>query len=322
MLRKFTVYVIGTCLVAFVAVGPASSAGFPEKPVTILVPHAAGGGTDAIARSLAKAVEPSLGQPITVVNKPGASGAVGMTEGLNAPADGYTAIFATVEICLHPTMGNVKWTPADFKPVMRVNFDAAAVSVKADSPYKTLEEFIKAAKDNPRKLKVGGSAPGTVWHLAALGLQGKTNTQMNIIPYPGGAAPAITDLLGGHVDAITVSAAEVGQYEKAGKARILAVMAPERLKGFPNVPTTKEKGYDLDMSTWRAFVVPGKTPDSVVKVLHDNFKKGMESPQFVEFMEKGGFGMGYMSADALAKFMVQQAAQFKPLLEEAGLAKK
>jgi len=322
MSRKAAVLLAVACMVILSMQSSVAAAGFPEKPITILVPHAAGGGTDAIARSLAKASETAFGQPINVINKTGASGAVGMTEGLNAPADGYLVTFATVEICLHPTMGNVQWVPADFKPVMRVNFDAAAVTVKADSPYQTLEDLLKAAKANPGKLKVGGTAPGTVWHLAALGLQQKTGTKVNVIPFPGGAAPAITDLLGGHLDAVTVSAAEVSQHEKAGKVRILAVMAPERLKAFSNVPTTKEKGYDLDLSTWRAFVVPGKTPDAVVKVLNENFKKSMESASFVEFMEKGGFGFGYMPPDGLKKFMEQQTVLFKPLLEEAGLAKK
>jgi tripartite-type tricarboxylate transporter receptor subunit TctC len=321
MRRRLIPALVAVCVSALAA-APALAAGFPEKAVTLLVPHAAGGGTDAIARSLGKAAEPSFGKPVTVVNKVGAGGAVGMTEGLHAAADGYTVTFATVEICLHPTMGNVQWTPADFKPVMRVNFDASAVTVKADSPYKTFEDFIKAAKANPGKLKVGGSAPGTIWHLAALGLQRKAGIRTNVIPFPGGAAPAITDLLGGHLDAITVSAAEVSQHEKAGKVRILAVMAPARLKGFPSVPTTKEKGVDLDISTWRALVVPGKTPDAAVKTLHDGFKKGMESAAFAEFMDKGGFGLGYMSAQELGQFMAQQTAMFKPLLEEAGLAKK
>ena len=298
------------------------AAKFPTKPITIIVPAAAGGGTDAIARALGKATEPTFGQAVNVVNKPGAGNALGMTEGLNATADGYTVTLAPVEIILHPLMGNVPWKATDFKPVMLVNLDAAAVSVPAESPYKTLEDFIKAAKDKPGSIKIGASAPGTIWHLAALGLQDKAGIKANILPYAGGAAPAITDLLGNHVDAITVSAAEVAQHVKAGKVRILAVMAPERLKEFADVPTVKEKGVDVEIATWRAFVVPNKTPDAAVKVLHDTFKKGMEDPKFIEFMNKGGFGIGYKSADELSKFIVAQDAMFKPLLQQAGLLKK
>ncbi|KYZ75962.1 hypothetical protein AXX12_05850 [Anaerosporomusa subterranea] len=295
---------------------------FPTKPVTIISPTAAGGGTDAIARALGKATEPLFGQAVTIVNKPGAGNALGLTEGLNAKPDGYTVTFAPVEVVLHPLMGNVPWKATDFKPVMMVNLDAAALSVPAESPYKTLEDFIKAAKEKPGTLKVGASAPGTIWHLAALSLQDKAGIKTNILPYAGGAAPAITDLLGNHVDAITVSAAEVAQHVKAGKVRILAVMTPERLPEFKDVPTAKEKGVAVEIATWRALLVPKQTPDAVVKVLHDTFKKGMEDPKFVEFMNKGGFGIGYKSADELSKYIVQQDAMFKPLIEQAGLLKK
>ncbi len=295
---------------------------FPTKPVTIICPTAAGGGTDAIARALGKATEPLLGQAITIVNKPGAGNALGLTEGLNAKPDGYTITFAPVEVILHPLMGNVPWKAADFKPVMLVNLDAAALSVPAGSPYKTLEDFIKAAKDKPGSLKVGASAPGTIWHLAALGLQDKAGIKTNILPYAAGAAPAITDLLGNHVDAITVSAAEVAQHVIAGKVRILAVMSSARLQEFKDIPTAKEKGIDVEVATWRAFLAPKQTPDDVVKVLHDNLKKGMEDPKFVEFMNKGGFGIGYKSGADLSKYMVEQDAMFKPLLDQAGLLKK
>lgn len=295
---------------------------FPTKPISIICPTAAGGGTDAIARALAKVTEPTFGQSITIVNKPGAGNALGLTEGLNANPDGYTVTFAPVEIILHPLMGNVPWKVTDFKPVILINVDAAAVSVLADSPYKTLEDFIKAAKDKPGSLKVGASAPGTIWHLAALGLQDKAGIKTNILPYAGGAAPAITDLLGGHVDAITVSAAEVAQHVKAGKVRLLAVMSADRLKEFSDVPTLKEKGMPVEVATWRGFVAPGKTPDDVVAVLHDAFKKGMENPTFVEFMNKGGFGIGYKSGADFGKFMAEQDTLFKPLLDQAGLLKK
>lgn len=330
MLRKaFTVGLALTMALSLTLVGcskstePKPEAKFPTKAITLLVPHAAGGGTDAVARALAKSAESEFGQPVTVINKAGASGAVGMTEGLNAAADGYTVTLATVEITHHPTMGNVQWKPADFKAVMRVNVDSAAITVPANSPYKTLEEFLAAAKANPGTLKVGGSAPGTIWHLAALGLQDKAGVQFNVVPFPGGAAPAITDMLGGHLDAITVSAAEVSQHVAAGNARILAVMAPERLVGFPDVPTTKEASkLDLDISTWRGLVAPGKTPDSVVTALHDGFKKAMDKKEFVDFMKAGGYGMGYMSPADYQAFMNQQTEFFKPLLEQAGLAKK
>jgi tripartite-type tricarboxylate transporter receptor subunit TctC len=295
---------------------------FPTKPISIIVPFAAGGGTDAVARSLAKSAEPILGQPVTVVNKAGANGATGMTEGLNAPADGYIVTMTAVEVVMNPIQGMVPWKPNDFKAILLVNSDASALTVNANSPYKTYEDFLKAAKENPGMLKVGANAPGAIWHLAALSLQEKAGVKFNLVPYPGGAGPAITDLLGGHIDAVTVSAAEVSQHVKSGKLRMLAVHAPQRLKGFPEVPTAKEKGIDLNISTWRGLAVPGKTPDSVVKTLHDAFKKATEDPKFVEFMEKGNFGIGYMSSQEMQQYMDEQTKMFQPLMEKAGLTKK
>lgn len=325
--RKFLVLFVILSLVALAVVGcggqkKAEAPKFPTKPVTIIVPFAAGGGTDAVARALAKSAEPILGQPVTVVNKVGANGATGMTEGLNAAADGYTVTMTAVEVVMNPIQGMVPWKPSDFKAVILANSDASALTVRADSPYKTYEDFIKAAKENPGMLKVGANAPGAIWHLAALGLQDKAGVKFNLIPFPGGAGPAITDLLGGHIDAVTVSAAEVSQHVKAGKLRMLGVHATERLKGFPDVPTAKEKGVDVSISTWRGLAVPGKTPDDVVKTLHDAFKKAIEDPKFVEFMEKGNFGRGYMSNSQMQQYMDEQTKMFQPLMEKAGLTKK
>jgi tripartite-type tricarboxylate transporter receptor subunit TctC len=324
--RKMLTLLVSLSLVVLAVAGcggqKKEEAKFPTKPISIIVPFAAGGGTDAVARSLAKSAEPILGQPVTVVNKAGANGATGMTEGLNAPADGYIVTMTAVEVVMNPIQGMVPWKPSDFKAILLVNSDASALTVNANSPYKTYEDFLKAAKENPGMLKVGANAPGAIWHLAALSLQEKAGVKFNLVPYPGGAGPAITDLLGGHIDAVTVSAAEVSQHVKSGKLRMLAVHAPQRLKGFPEVPTAKEKGIDLNISTWRGLAVPGKTPDSVVKTLHDAFKKATEDPKFVEFMEKGNFGIGYMSSQEMQQYMDEQTKMFQPLMEKAGLTKK
>ncbi len=295
---------------------------FPTKAISITVPFAAGGGTDAVARALAKYAEPVFGQPVTVVNKVGANGATGMTDGVNATPDGYAVTMITVETVLNPIQGVVKWTPADFKAVLQVNQDVSALTVPVDSPYKSLADFVKAAKEKPGQLKVGTNAPGAIWHLAGLGLQDKAGIKLNLVPYPGGAAPAITDLLGSHLDATTVSAAEVSQHVKAGKLRILCMLASERQKGFPDVPTAKEAGVDVAITTWRGLAVPAKTPDAIVKILHDGFKKTMDDPKFVEFMEKGNFGIAYKDGAAYQKYMEEQTKQFTPLMTAAGLAKK
>jgi tripartite-type tricarboxylate transporter receptor subunit TctC len=153
-------------------------------------------------------------------------------------------------------------------------------------------------------------------------MQDKTGTQMKTVPFPSGGAAAITDLLGGHVDVACITAAEMSQHVKAGKIRLLAVMADKRMSGFPEVPTAKELGYDLVFSVWRGMTVPAKTPDAVVKVLHDAFKKAMEDPKFVEFMNKGDFGIRYDTGANFQTFMNNETKLLTPLLDKAGLITK
>ncbi|MDF2500515.1 MAG: transporter substrate-binding protein [Anaerosporomusa subterranea] len=295
---------------------------FPTKPISIIVPYGAGGGTDAIARAMAKSAEPIFGQPVTIINKVGANGAVGMTDGVNAAADGYTVTAAAIETVLHPIMGNVKWKVDDYKSILMTNSDPISIAVRADSPYKTLAELIAAAKQKPESLKLATLAPGAITHLAGLSFQENTGAKFTIMPFPSGGAAAITDLLGGHADAACITAAEMSQHVKAGKIRLLAILDGNRMKGFPNVPTAKEQGYDMAFSVWRGMTVPAKTPDAVVKVLHDGFKKAMEDPNFIAFMEKGDFGIRYDTGANFHTFMNNETKLLTPLLKQAGLIKK
>ena len=327
---KKTVGMIGliTLALALVVTGcgggekKAEAPKFPTKPISIIVPYGAGGGTDAISRAMAKAAEPAFGQPVTIMNKVGANGAVGMTDGVNAAADGYTVTSLAIETVLHPIMGNVKWKVDDYKSILMTNSDPVSIAVRADSPYKNLEELIAAAKQKPGTMKLATLAPGAITHLAGLSFQEKTGAKFTITPFPSGGAAAITELLGGHADAACITAAEMSQHVKAGKIRLLAILDGQRMKGFPDVPTAKEKGYDMAFSVWRGLAVPAKTPDAVVKVLHDGFKKAMEDPNFVSFMEKGDFGIKYDTGANFQAFMNNETKLLSPLLEQAGLIKK
>jgi len=181
---------------------------YPTKSVTLISPTSAGGGTDLTARALATAAEKHLGQSIGVVNKPGASGSLGMTEGANAKADGYTVTMVIAELTMLEHLGISTLSYEQVKPVALVNLDPAALTVPADAPYNTLEEFVAYAKENPGKLNVGNAGSGSTWHLAAESLAKSADIELNHIPFEG-ASPAVTALVGGHIDAVTVSPAEV-----------------------------------------------------------------------------------------------------------------
>ena len=317
---------MGLCLVITIvflfSISLVFAAEFPTKTITILCPHAAGGGTDALSRILAKVGESIFKQTIVVINRPGAAGAVGMTEGYLQKPDGYTVTLATVELILHPLMGTVPWTPDVFKPVMLVNSDPSAVTVQTKSPWNTLEDLINDAEKSPEEIKMGVSSPGTIWHLGAAALEEKTGAKFNLVPYPGGAAPAVKDLLGGHVDVVTCSPAEVGAHVDAGTLRILAVMSSKRDAKFKDVPTLMELGYEVELGTWRAIVVPKDTPDGIVDILHQGFKQVMGEEEFLQFMKNTGLGLDYRNPSDFGKMLTEQEKLFAPLLEKYGLLKK
>ena len=182
------------------AEGQGDKASFPTKEVTTICPWSAGGGTDTILRKLAKETEPFLGQTITVTNKTGGGGAVGHGAGINAKADGYTVTMVTFEILSLPPQGLVPFTYADYDLLMRVNMDPAAVTVPADAPYDTLEDFIAYAKAHPGEINIGHSGPGSVWQIAGGIMAEKEDIDVKFVPFDG-AAPAVSALVGKHIQA-------------------------------------------------------------------------------------------------------------------------
>lgn len=184
---------------------------YPSRPIELIVPAGAGGGTDVLARALAEAAKKHLPQPITVNNRPGASGMIGHGEMINARPDGYKLAVVFAEIVIVPHLGLSKLSYEDFTPIAQLNADPAAITVKADSPWKTLEEFLAASRAKPGELKMGNSGNGSIRHLAHAALEDKVGVKYNPIPF-GGAAPAVLSLLGGHVDAVTVSPGEVATH--------------------------------------------------------------------------------------------------------------
>jgi len=200
----------------------ATKVNFPTKPITMIVSYAPGGGTDLTARALASAVEKHLGQPIGVVNKTGGGGAIGMTEGANAKPDGSTVTFVTVELTTLHHLGLTPVNYKQFKPITQVNFDPGAITVRKDAPWNTLQEFLDYAKANPKKVRVGDSGNGAIWNLAANAVEKATGVEFTHVGFDG-ATPAVTALVGGHIDAVSVSPAEVLIQIKAGNLKMLGL---------------------------------------------------------------------------------------------------
>lgn len=320
-MKKFKVLSMLTVLVLLLAACGSSegetSSSFPSKKFELIVPFSAGGGTDTIARSFADLAKDELDQPIGVVNREGGGGAVGMQNGANAKADGYTLTLVTGELLTLPHTGLAQFTYEDFRLVSLLNEDSAAITVRADAPWDTIEEFIEASKTE--KLKVGNSGTGAIWHLAAAAMEKETGTTLNHVPFEG-AAPAVTALLGGHIDAVSVSPAEVITQVEAGEFKVLAVMADERVENLSDVPTLKEQGIDLSFGTFRGVAVPKDTPDEIVKVLEESFATTIQSEEFKATLDKLNLGYRYENGEGFLDLVEAQDALFTELIPAIGLA--
>jgi len=291
---------------------------YPNHPIELVVPYGAGGGTDVLARAYAEAARKHISQPITVINRPGASGAIGWAEVIAAKPDGYKLAVITVELTTLPHMGLAKFTHEDFVPIARMNADPAAITVRADAPWNTYEDFIAATKKANGDLKMGNAGNGSIWHLAAAALEEKAGVKFNHIPF-NGAAPAVLALLGGHIDAVAVSPAEVTVHVSGGKLKTLAVMADQRVKGFESVPTLKERGVDLSIGTWRGLGAPKGTPPDVVALLKNVTAKAMTEPVLKDTMEKQNMGTSWADEAAFRAAMQKDNVYFKQLMTKLNI---
>jgi tripartite-type tricarboxylate transporter receptor subunit TctC len=293
---------------------------YPSRPIELVVPFGAGGGTDILARVTAEAAKKHSSQPITVVNRPGASGSIGLTEVVNARPDGYKIAMVTVEMAIIPHMGIAKFSPeADFTPLVRLNADPVVLTVSATSPWKTIEEMVDAAKKSKDPLKFGNAGTGGVSHLAAVALAQKAGTTFNHVPFQGNA-PAVVALLGGHIDAVTASPSEVFSFVQSGKLRALAVLADQRLGGaFAQVPTMKERNIDLSVGTWRGLAAPKGLPADVLSRLSAIALKTANEPAVKEAMEKQNLGYSVADGEAFRKQIANDSALYKQLIEQMGL---
>ncbi|QXM07059.1 tripartite tricarboxylate transporter substrate binding protein [Crassaminicella indica] len=296
-----------------------SSGNFPNKPIEVIVAYKAGGGTDRGARVLAPIAEEKLGQPFVIINKPGADGELGFTELAQAKPDGYTIGFINLPTFVSlPLQRNTKYTKDDVVPIINHVYDPGVLVVKADSQWKTLEDFITYAKENPEKITVSNNGTGASNHIGAAHLAYEAGIKLTHVPF-GGSSDMLAALRGGHVDATVAKVSEVANLVKSGELRILASYTKERLEDFPEVPTLKEKGYDILFGSARAIVAPKGTPDKIVKILHDKLKEAIESDEHMKAAKNADLPIKYMSSQELKEFMDEQEAYLKDITTKLDL---
>ncbi len=323
--RKFTTAaaIAAAGFFAAATVTPAL-ADYPERPITLIVPWGAGGGTDATGRMIAGLLEDELGKPVTVVNRTGGSGVVGHSAIANAKPDGYTIGVATVEIGMMHWAGLTELTGEDYTPIALYNFDPAGLIVSADSEWETAEDVVAAVKANPGKHKASGTGQGGIWHLALAGMLADAGAAPDAAPWvpSKGAAPALQELAAGGVDIVTPSVVEGAALIEAGKAKALAVMSDERLGAFADVPTLKEAtGSDWTMAAWRGIAGPKGMPEEATEKLTAALEKVWKSDEFQDFMKGRGFGLVWKPGDEFAQWMKDSDASLGSVMKAVGLAK-
>jgi len=313
MLRKIIIGLFVT-LTLVVSV-PLQAADFPTKEVQIIIPWAAGGATDLIFRALAATTGKYLGKAVVVVNRPGGAGAVGYTEGAQAKPDGYTLVSAVTPLTIVPHQVTTAFTYKNFEPILNVVDDPSMFLVRGDAPWKSLKEFLDYAKKHPDMITVGNSGAGGGVHLVALAFEKAAGVKFNHIPFSGGG-PSVTAILGGHINAVSVSPPEGIEHVKAGKLKIIALFAEKRLEIFPDVPTVKEQGIDFAMGMWRGLAAPKGTPADVIKKLHDAFKQGMDDPVLIKNAKDMAVNLRYLGPEAFGKLVANDHEFYGKLVKE------
>lgn len=295
---------------------------FPTKPINLVVPYAAGGSSDLSARPYADAMAGIIGQPMVVVNKPGAGGAIGAADVARQKPDGYNLLGASIgNVTIAPFTANVGYDNNSFTPIAQMTDIPLCIAVPADSPIKDLKGFVEYAKANPGKIRYGNPGAGNIQHVTMEGWAKKVGIKLTPMPFEG-ANPAIAALLGKHVEATCTGVTEAAPHVKSGALRVLGVTSAKRIEMMPNAPTFKEQGFDTEAGVWYGVIGPKGMDPAVVKVLAEGLKKAYEDKKTQDAWAKLFLIPAYLGPEDFAKRIQKEATENKQVLEDIGLAKK
>lgn len=295
-----------------------STEAWPSRQVEVIVPWAAGGGSDRTSRAVADAAENHTDVSWNVSNQTGGSGSVGMSATANAEPAGHTLGCTAPEICLFQHLDIADLGPEDITPIMQYTQFPATVVVHEDSEYDTLDDFISYADSNPGNVKMGNSGTGSSWHLAGAAFTYEADIEVEQIPYDG-ASPAVQATMNKEVDCATVGAAEVASQVRDGPLKSLGVMFDEQLESLPNTPTMQEQGLDVVIGSWLAHFAPPGVPDDVQQSLVDTYEAIYEDDQFKQFMDNNNFRRVQRGPDELSSFLSERYEYYGTLVEELNI---
>ena len=312
--------VASACLVALAC--SAFAQDYPNRSITLIVPFPPGGVADNVARPVAQALGKQLAQPVVIENKQGAGGGIGMAQVAKAKADGYTLLLALSSISIIPEADKVLGRSPMFKldqltPIARFTADPVVLAVRTESPWNTYAEFILFAKANPKKINYGSSGNYGTMHVPMEILGAVTGASFTHVPFTG-AAPAVTELLGGSLDAVASGPSTVVQHVKAGKLRVLANWGTERHPALPDVPTFKELGVSVEFAQWAGLFAPSGTPDAVVNALRKAAAAMQDDPAFRQTFVTLQTPLAYLDAPAFRAYWDIDAKKMADAVQRIG----
>ena len=295
---------------------------FPNKPINLIVANPPGGASDINARILVEPWSSALKQPVIVMNRPGLGGAIGAAQVATAKPDGYNLLLALSSVIVNPEAEAVSGRKSlyelnQLEPIALISSDPMIVVVRSDSPYQTMDDLIKAAKEKPNTITYSSSGNFGPIHLSVEMLAYQAGVKFTQIPY-GGGGPSMIALLGGQVDFTTAAPSVASQQIASGKVRPLAISSGKRLPAFPDIPTYREVGYNAEYYIWAGIYAPAKTPTSIVGTLRESLKKATATPQYIESMRKAGIFMDYRDAPEFKAFANEDGQRMLKVIRSIG----
>lgn len=315
--------IVAIAMLFVTAVAGTAAAEYPERPLTVLAGYPAGGMVDIVARALAEGLKKKYPKGVVIVTRPGGGGSLAVAELVQAKPDGNTIVLAPLStLVIHPQLNDLTYkTPDDYEPIINVVSFYSLLAVKTDAPWKTVQEFIAAAKASPGKLRAGSPGEGTSSHLSLEEFKGRTGANVTHVPFSGWgeSSPAV---LGGHIEAVVAQPGEVKPLVEGKKLRVLMVFQGQRHPAFPDAPSAKDMGWDAVSGVSFMMVAPKGTPAAVQKYIHDATKAAMDEPAFINTIKQRVIDIDYRAGDKLRADLWKEYRYHTDVLTRLGMIKK
>ena len=294
---------------------------FPTKQIQVVIPYAPGGGTDSVARALTISANNYFQQPILPVNKLGDSGARGLEEGLYANNDGYTVTLITTELNSLSAFGLIDFDYTSIEPLILLNSEPGAIVVAKDFPFDSMEALIKYMLSTETVYTIGSAGKGSIWNLAAKGVEKETGVQFESMYY-NGTSIAVLDVLGGKIDIVIAGISEIDEHLEKGELKVLTILSDQRVEVLPEIPTFKELGYDFSIYTWRGLAVPKGVDQDTKEVLLENFTKAALDQDFIDLLDQLSLNYDYRNQEDFLVFIKNDLEFYKKLRDSLGEVKE